>query len=132
MVCFYVNAFQILILVELISLVFIYFVSKWMLLRVCKSPAGLARRISNLAQSLLRLVIFIYWIGKVLLTYINLNEEDKIGLYGGFFGYMFRNAYGYIECILSIVCVVFLEYFVKFMARFILGKMHAMKSTSVL
>jgi len=77
MVCFYVNVFQILILVEMVSLVIMFLVGKWMLLRVCKSPAGLARRINNLAQSLLRIVIFIYWLGKVLLNYINLTEDQK-------------------------------------------------------
>jgi putative exporter of polyketide antibiotics len=91
----------------MISLVLLYVVGKWMLLRVCKSPAGLARRISNLAQSLLRIVIFIYWLGKILLAYINLNEGEK-DRYDSIFGYIFRNAYGYIEFILAILCILFL------------------------
>lgn len=73
MICFYVNAFQSILIIEMVSLALMFFVGKWMLLRVCRSPAGLARRISNLAQSLLRMVIFIYWLGKVSLGYINLN-----------------------------------------------------------
>lgn len=74
MVCFYVNILQSIILIEMVSLVLMFLVGKYMLLRVCKSPAGLARRISNLAQSLLRMVIFVYWLGKVTLTYLDLNE----------------------------------------------------------
>jgi hypothetical protein len=77
MVCFYVNILQSIILIEMVSLVLMYLIGKWMLLRVCKSSAGLARRISNLAQSLLRIVIFVYWLGKVTLTYLNLNEDEK-------------------------------------------------------
>ena len=126
MVCFYVNVFQILILVEMVSLVIMFLVGKWMLLRVCKSPAGLARRINNLAQSLLRIVIFIYWFGKVLLNYINLTEDQK-QQYDGIIGYTFRNAYGYIEFIFTIICIFLLEFFVAWISRFILGKMHERK-----
>lgn len=79
----------------MVSLVIMFLVGKWMLLRACKSPAGLARRINNLAQSLLRIVIFIYWLGKVLLNYINLTDDQKQE-YDGIFGYTFRNAYGYV------------------------------------
>jgi putative exporter of polyketide antibiotics len=107
-----------------------YFVAKWMLLRVCKSPAGLARRISNLAQSLLRVVIFIYWLGKVLLTYINLNEDQKAE-YDSIFGYMFRNAFGYVEFILAILCLLFLEFFVKWMSKFILRKSNEIKGSKI-
>ena len=91
----------------MISLVIMFLVSKWMLLRVCKSPVGLARRINNLAQSLLRIVVFIYWLGKVLLNYINLNEDQQ-QQYDSIFGYIFRNEFGYIEFILTIITIVFL------------------------
>lgn len=70
MVCFYFNQIQILILIEFMALGFMFFVSKWMLLRVCKSPAGLARKISNLAQSILRIIVMINWIGTNLIDYI--------------------------------------------------------------
>jgi len=38
MCIFYINLLQILIVVELIALIFVFFIAKWMLLRVCKSP----------------------------------------------------------------------------------------------
>lgn len=121
MVCFYVNILQSIILIEMVSLIFMYLVGKRMLLRVCKSPAGLARRISNLAQSLLRIVIFVYWLGKVTLTYLNLNEEEKT-IHSSLFGYIFRNAYGYLEFILAVICILFLEFFVAWISKVVLEK----------
>jgi hypothetical protein len=57
-----------------LALVLLFFVAKWMLLRVCKSPAGLARKISNLAQTILKLVIGIEWIGSRLIDYFQLTS----------------------------------------------------------
>jgi hypothetical protein len=49
MFSFFLGIFQILVIIETISLAFLYFVSKWMLLRVSKKPTGLTKRMSNLA-----------------------------------------------------------------------------------
>ena len=70
---FYLGCFQILIVIELPSLLFVYFIAKWMLLRVCKKPQGLSLQLNNLAQSLLRFFVPLYWIGRNTIRYLTLS-----------------------------------------------------------
>jgi hypothetical protein len=67
---FYLGCYQFLIAIELPSLLILYFGAKWMLLRVCKQPRGLSTKLSNLAQSLMRFYIPLYWIGNACLPAI--------------------------------------------------------------
>ena len=75
MTFFYLGCFQILIIIELPALVLVYFIAKWMLLRVCKKPQGLSLQLNNLAQSLLRFFVPLYWLGRNLIFYFSLPED---------------------------------------------------------
>lgn len=75
MTFFYLGCFQILVIVELPALIIVYLVAKWMLLRVCKKPQGLSLQLNNLAQSLLRFFVPLYWLGRNSIGYLSLPEE---------------------------------------------------------
>lgn len=53
-----------------------YFIAKWMLLRVCKQPRGLSLKLNNLAQSLMRFYVPLFWLGRNLTYIINLPVSD--------------------------------------------------------
>ena len=61
----------------------LYFVSKYMLLKVCKEPTGLRNHIGRLGQRMLTVAIYVYWIGDKIMYYC-IVEKDK-----EFFDYMF-------------------------------------------
>lgn len=53
-----------------------YFIAKWMLLRVCKQPRGLSLKLNNLAQSLMRFYVPLFWLGRNLTYIISLPVSD--------------------------------------------------------
>lgn len=65
MICFfYLGCFQMMIVVEIPSIIILYFIAKYMLIRVCKEPRGLSLQLNNLAQSLMRFYVPLYWLGR--------------------------------------------------------------------
>lgn len=54
----------------------LYFIAKWMLLRVCKQPRGLSLKLNNLAQSLMRFYVPLYWLGRNLMLAIRLPDAQ--------------------------------------------------------
>lgn len=52
------------IVVEIPSIIILYFIAKYMLIRVCKEPRGLSLQLNNLAQSLMRFYVPLYWLGR--------------------------------------------------------------------
>lgn len=75
MAFFYLGCFQFVFVVELPALLLLYFIAKWMLLRVCKQPRGLSLKLNNLAQSLMRFYLPLYWLGRNVMTVISLNDD---------------------------------------------------------
>ena len=73
---FYLGCFQFLIAIELPSLVMLYFIAKWMLIRVCKQPRGLSLKLNNLAQSLMRFYVPLYWLGRNMILISKLPDEE--------------------------------------------------------
>jgi hypothetical protein len=67
---FYLGHFQMLILIEIPSLLILYLSAKWMLVRVCKQPRGLSLKLSNFAQSLMRFYVPLYWLGRLSLQFL--------------------------------------------------------------
>lgn len=53
----------------------LYIIAKWMLLKVCKQPRGLSTKLSNLAQSLMRFYVPLYWLGRNTTHLIIYNKE---------------------------------------------------------
>lgn len=77
---FYLGCFQFLIALELLSLLMLYFIAKWMLLRVCKQPRGLSMKLNTLAQSLMRFYVPLYWLGRNMILITKLPDEQFNGL----------------------------------------------------
>jgi hypothetical protein len=53
----------------------LYFIAKWMLLRVCKQPRGISLKLNNLAQSLMRFYVPLYWLGRNTILVTKLPED---------------------------------------------------------
>lgn len=69
MTAFFISCYQILILVEIVACVILYWTSKYMLLRVCREPSGMRNYISRLSQRILTTSVYIYWIGDKVMYY---------------------------------------------------------------
>jgi hypothetical protein len=54
----------------------LYFIAKWMLLRVCKQPRGISLKLNNLAQSLMRFYVPLYWLGRNTILVTKLSEDQ--------------------------------------------------------
>jgi hypothetical protein len=76
MAFFYLGCFQFLIIIELPALLMLYFIAKWMLIRVCKQPRGLSLKLNNLAQSLMRFYIPLYWLGRNTILITKLPDDQ--------------------------------------------------------
>jgi hypothetical protein len=54
----------------------LYFIAKWMLLRVCKQPRGISLKLNNLAQSLMRFYVPLYWLGRNTILVTKLPKDE--------------------------------------------------------
>ena len=78
MMCFfYTSIFPSIFIIELPAIILLYAIAKYMLLRICKSPAGLSVRLNSLAQSVLKSFIPLAWLGKSLLLYFAEEDDTK-------------------------------------------------------
>lgn len=83
MISFFASVFQLLIAVELVAIILVFIVAKYMLLRICKEPLGLKKKTSILAQRMLNFILYNYWVGQKIMVYFvykksMMNFEDYI------------------------------------------------------
>lgn len=118
MMCFfYLGSFQILFVVELPSLLILIWVAKYALLRVCKTPQGLSMQLNNLAQSLLRFFVPLYWLGSNMTNFITYKWKET-----DFISWLFRDRVYSIVSI-SVVCFMLVcEFSVKIAALWLSNK----------
>lgn len=86
-----------------------------MLLKVCKQPRGLSTKLSNLAQSLMRFYVPLYWLGRNSIDLIIYNKE-KINLFQLIKDMIYEDAFQIVSTIL-VVFMLINEKFVAFVAK---------------
>lgn len=109
MAFFYLGCFQFLIIIELPALLMLYFIAKWMLIRVCKQPRGLSLKLNNLAQSLMRFYIPLYWLGRntILITKL---PDDQINFSSVVEFLIYKDTYQIVSAsivLFMLICEVF-------------------------
>lgn len=93
----------------------LYLIAKWMLTKVCKQPRGLSTKLSNLAQSLMRFYVPLYWFGRNT-VHLLIYNKDEINLFELLKNMIYADAYQ----VVSVVIVIFMlisEKFVSLIAK---------------
>lgn len=93
----------------------LYIIAKWMLTKVCKQPRGLSTKLSNLAQSLMRFYVPLYWFGSNSVDLLIYSKKEL-----NFVDFLEGMIYADVFQIVSVVIVFFMlisEKFVSIVAK---------------
>ncbi len=93
----------------------LYIIAKWMLLKVCKQPRGLSTKLSNLAQSLMRFYVPLYWLGRNTINLI-IYSHEKINLLQLMKDMIYEDTFQIVSTALVIFMLIN-EKFVAFIAK---------------